>query len=204
MFRSRPSRSPLLAAAVLAALLLAAAVRPVQAAKPGLEDYEVGNYAMGGDFSLTSQDGRKSALKDWRGKVVVLFFGYTFCPDVCPTTMAEISRLMEKLGALAARVQPVFVTVDPERDTPARLKSYLGNFRGRFVGLTGSEREVTQVARQYQARFARRKVGSAAKYLIDHTAFTYMLDPQGKVRYLFPGEAGADVMAEGAKALLAR
>src|SRR5574341_1543510 len=180
MFRSRPSRSPLLAAAVLAALLLAAAVRPVQAAKPGLEDYEVGNYAMGGDFSLTSQDGRKSALKDWRGKVVVLFFGYTFCPDVCPTTMAEISRLMEKLGALAARVQPV------------------------FVGVTGSEREVTQVARQYQARFARRKVGSAAKYLIDHTAFTYMLDPQGKVRYLFPGEAGADVMAEGAKALLAR
>jgi protein SCO1/2 len=188
--------------AVLAAILLAAPHGSVHAAGPQLADYEVGNYELGGEFSLTNQDGKIAALKEWRGKVVVVFFGYTFCPDVCPTTMVEMSRLVEKMGAQSAQVQPVFITVDPARDTPARLKSYVGNFRGHIVGLTGSERELNQVARLYKTRFAKRTVDSAAKYLIDHTAFTYMLDPQGRVRYMFPGDAGTDVMVQGAKALL--
>ena len=192
----------------LSTLTLAAAlvllVGPVCAAGPALEDYEVGSYEMGGDFSLINQDGKKASLKDWRGKVVILFFGYTFCPDICPTTLAELSRVNKLLGAQASKVQPVFISLDPERDKPAQLKSYLTNFTAKIVGLTGTERELTQIARQYKARFAKRTVDSAAKYLIDHTGFSYMLDPQGKVRYLFPPDAGTDVMVQGAKALLAK
>ena len=185
---------------MLAGLLLSAP--SASAAKVNLEDYEVGSYDIGGDFALTNQEGKSTGLRDFRGKVVVLFFGYTHCPDVCPLTLSEMSRLGKLLGSDAGKVQPIFVTIDPARDTADRLKTYLANFESGIIGLTGSERDITQVAKLYRAKFAKRNVGSAAGYLMDHTAFIYLVDPKGKVRYLVPVDAGTDVLAEGARQLL--
>jgi protein SCO1/2 len=175
---------------------------PVQAAKARLEDYEVGSYKMGGDFALTNQDGKTTGLRDFRGKVVVMFFGYTFCPDVCPLTLGEMGRLAKALGSNAGRMQPVFVTLDPARDTAPRLKSYLANFEPGIVGLTGTERDITHVAKLYRARFAKRGAGGDTGYLLDHTAFIYLVDTKGAVRYLMPHDAGTELLAEGVRQLL--
>lgn len=197
---SRRRTLSFLAAAVLC--LAAWPAAPALAAKARLEDYEVGSYKMGGDFALTNQDGKTTGLRDFRGKVVVMFFGYTFCPDVCPLTLTEVGRLAKALGADAAKMQPLFVTLDPARDTAPRLKSYLANFAPGIVGLTGSERDITQVAKLYRARFAKRGAGGEAGYLLDHTAFIYLLDTQGSVRYLMPHDAGTELLAEGVRHLL--
>ncbi len=199
-----PHRPRVTRLAMIAALTAALAwpAFSTRAAKVNLEEYEVGSYEIGGDFALTNQDGNKTGLKDYRGKVVVMFFGYTHCPDVCPLTLTEMSRLNKLLGADAAKVQPVFITVDPARDTAERLKTYLSNFEGGIVGLTGTPRDITQVAKLFRTKFAKRNEGSAAGYLVDHTAFIYLVDPKGKVRYLVPFDAGTDVLAEGAKRLL--
>jgi len=172
------------------------------AAKVNLEEYEVGSYQIGGDFALTNQDGKTSGLRDFRGKVVVLFFGYTHCPDICPVTLAEMSRLKKLLGADGAKVQGIFVSLDPARDSSERLKAYLANFDPGIIGLTGSARDVSQVAKLYRAKFSKRDAGSAAGYLVDHTAFVYLLDSKGKVRYLIPYDAGTDTLAAGARHLL--
>jgi protein SCO1/2 len=194
------------AAAILAlaagTALLALPTGTAWGAKPDIEEYAVGNYDIGGDFALTNQDGRQTGLRDFRGKVVVLFFGYTFCPDVCPLTLSEMGRLKKLLGPDGKQVQPVFVTIDPARDTAPRLKSYLANFDSGIVGLTGSERDIANVAKRFRARFARRNGGEAAGYLLDHTAFIYVLDTAGKVRYVVPYDAGTDVLAAGARHLL--
>lgn len=167
-----------------------------------LEDYEAGPYEIGGDFTLTNQFGRKTSLKDFRGRVVLVFFGYTHCPDVCPLTLTEMGRLRTLLGADDSRVQAIFITVDPARDTPRRLKSYLTNFDRGIVGLSGPESEIRAIAARYQARFARSETKSASGYLIDHTGFVYMLDGNGKVRYLFTYDVGADLLAQGVRRLL--
>jgi protein SCO1/2 len=172
------------------------------AAPMTLEDFEVGPYALGGEFTLTNHLGKKTHLSQYRGKVVALFFGYTFCPDVCPTTLAEMQQMQGMLGKDARRVQPIFVTIDPARDTAARLKSYLSNFGGNIIGLTGSQSEISAVAKLYQARFARSSATTAGGYLMDHTGFVYLLDGTGKVRYMMTPDAGADMMAAGARRLL--
>lgn len=196
------SRLALLAATLALLTALAWPAGSVWAGKVNLEEYEVGSYGIGGDFALTNQDGKTTGLRDYRGKVVVMFFGYTHCPDICPLTLVEMSRLRKLMGPDAAKVQPIFVTIDPARDTTERLKTYLSNFEGGIIGLTGSARDITQVAKLYRAKFAKRDEGSAAGYLVDHTAFIYLVDPKGKVRYLVPPDAGTDVLAEGARQLL--
>lgn len=185
--------------AVLAGLgwALAAGAAPLH-----LEDYEAGPYALGGDFTLTNSLGNTTRLSQYLGKVVVVFFGYTECPDVCPTTLSEIERMKKLLGKDASRVQPIFITVDPARDTAARLKAYLANFHAGIVGLTGTEAEIRAVAKLYQVRFARGASASSGGYVVDHTAFVYLLDRTGKVRYLFTSDAGGALMAEGARRLL--
>jgi protein SCO1/2 len=196
--------APLPAGSLPAALQRATSWAGAEAWAAGmkLEDYEAGPYELGGDFTLTNQLGRQASLKDFRGRVVLVFFGYIHCPDVCPLTLMEMGRLTKRLGADAKRVQILFITVDPVRDTPRRLKSYLANFDPGIVGLTGPASDILAIAARYQARFTRSTAQSRSGYLVDHTGFVYMLDGQGKVRYLFTYDAGVDLFAQGVRRLL--
>ncbi len=134
---------------------------------------------IGGPFSLVDQKGKPFTEKNLEGKPTALFFGYTFCPDVCPTTLLEASTWMKELGADADRLRVVFVTVDPERDTPAKLGEYLGSFDDRFVGLSGPRAETDRVLKVYRV-FARKVDGKGGDYTIDHTAAVYLLDAQAR------------------------
>lgn len=168
-----------------------------------LQDYEVGNYPIGGDFTLTNQDGGKTSLKDFRGKVVLLAFGYTHCPDVCPTTLAQFKQVHQALGKDGAKLQALFISVDPKRDTPAHLKQYVGYFDPTFVALTGKPAELKQTIERYMGKYRIRETNSAAGYFVDHTAFIYLIDPQGKVRYLFSPDVDRNVLLAGVQAVLA-
>ena len=169
-----------------------------------LEDYEVGNYPIGGDFKLTNQDGGTTRLKDLRGKAVLLAFGYTHCPDVCPATLAKFKAVKAALGREGRHMAGVFISVDPQRDSPAVLKKWVRNFDSAFLGLTGSQDQVNTVIGNYMGKALVRKSAAATIDAVDHTAFIYLLDPTGKVRYLFTVDASNSVLAAGVKAVLAR
>ena len=146
------------------------------------------------DFTLTSHTGERVKLSDYRGKLVVLYFGYTFCPDVCPTTMAELRQAMQALGPKADQVQVLMVTVDPERDTPERLGAYVQAFDPTFVGLTGAADEIAQAAAPFGIFYEKHPVEGKSGYLVDHTATVAVLDEQGRLRLLFPyGTSGKDI-----------
>lgn len=134
---------------------------------------------IGGDFALVDQTGKPFTQADLVGRPTALFFGYTHCPDVCPTTLIEAEGWMKELGADADRVRVVFVTVDPERDTPAQLGDYLKSFDPRFVGLSGPRAEIDKAIKAYRV-FARKVDGAGGDYTMDHTAAVYLLDPQGR------------------------
>jgi protein SCO1/2 len=155
------------------------------------------------DFALTTQDGKDFRLSRERGNVVALWFGYTFCPDVCPTTLAELAQARMRLGADARRFRIVFVTVDPERDTPARLREYTSAFGGSFTSLTGSPERLAEVRKAYGVVADKRVVaGTSATYLIDHSAFVYVIDPAGQLRLMFPFGMSVDDMVHDFKQLL--
>jgi protein SCO1/2 len=136
---------------------------------------------VGGDFRLQSANG-PVRLEDLRGQVVVLYFGYTFCPDICPTSLALLSMALEQLSpAELERVQPLFVSVDPERDTLDRLAAYGEYFHPRILGLTGDPAELAATAGLYGAAYRKVEQGSAAGYLVDHSAMTYIIDPRGRL-----------------------
>lgn len=185
---------------------------PAGADKPGrapltLADYDIGKLKLGGDFTLTNQDGKSTSLKRYRGDVVMLFFGYTFCPDVCPTTMTKVTRVRTALGTQGRKFQPIFVSIDPERDTPARLKAYASNFGGGIVALTGSAGDIAHAAGLYRARFDRESLQDAKdtlNYLMAHTAYLYLLDTRGKLRYVFPPDVDDALLIQGARRLLDR
>ncbi|HYK79467.1 MAG TPA: SCO family protein [Micropepsaceae bacterium] len=164
---------------------------------------------FGGSFSLTDQYGMRRTDMDFRGKYMLIFFGYTYCPDVCPTTLAVEKEALDKLGALANRIVPIFITVDPKRDTPDKLKSYLSSFdasqpstRPNFVGLTGTDEEIAKTAKAYRVYYRAHLDGfmaGAAGYSIDHTGDVYLMGPDGKfVAYYSQGilsdEMAADLM----------
>ncbi len=159
-------------------------------------------YKKGGEFSLTDQFGKPFTLKSVQGNVVLLFFGYTLCPDVCPSTLLEMKGTLEILGDQADGVKVLFITLDPERDTSEIMKNYLEFFDPRIVGLGGTQAEVDRVAKQYAARYRKRQVGSTAGYLLDHTAFSYLIDKEGKLRYLFPFKTPPQFIATGVRKLL--
>lgn len=148
----------------------------------------------GGDFTLQSSNGPLS-LRDLRGKVVLVYFGYTFCPDICPTSLAFTAQGLDLLDKHElARTQILFVSVDPERDTLVKLKEYGAFFHPNITGLTGSSREIDKVARLYGASYARKDTGSAGGYVMDHSASTYVVDPDGKlVATLGHGASPAEV-----------
>jgi protein SCO1/2 len=160
---------------------------------------------MAPDFSLTTQEGKPFHLSSERGKVVALSFGYTFCPDVCPTTLAELAQVRSRLGGDGTRFRIVFVTVDPERDTQARLREYVRAFSGSFTALTGAPERLAETRKAYGVVADKRVVaGTSATYLIDHSAFVYVIDPAGQLRLMFPFGMPIEDMTHDIKLLLGR
>ena len=155
------------------------------------------------DFTLQAADGSEFKLSQQRGKVVLLSFGYTFCPDVCPTTLVELSQVRARLGDAAKRVRVAFITLDPERDTPERLGIYTKAFDPTFIGLTGSAEQLAYVRTMYGVMAEKEAVaGTSAGYLIAHSAYTYVIDPEGRLRLLFPFGLSIEEMADDIKQLL--
>jgi protein SCO1/2 len=157
---------------------------------------------FGKDFSLTDHTGVKRTLADYRGKAIVMFFGFTQCPDVCPTTMVEMGEVLKKMGAQAERVQVLFITVDPERDTQQMLSQYVPAFDARFVGLTGTLEEVAQVARDFKVFYEKVPTANGKSYTMDHFAGMYAFDPQGRLRLLLQKSSGIEAIAADLKTLL--
>jgi len=145
-----------------------------------------GKVPVGGPFTLTDPNGKKRSLSDFRGKLVLLYFGYTSCPDVCPTDLAAIASLMALMGADAGEIQPLFVTLDPARDTAAVLREYAAAFDARIVALRGSEAETRRVATLYKTYFAKVRPTGSKTYVIDHTGFIYLIDREGRYVAFFP------------------
>jgi protein SCO1/2 len=139
----------------------------------------------GGDFTLTDQHGLSISLSDFKDKVVILNFGYSYCPDICPSTLFVLKRLVDKLGDNVAKVQFLFITLDPERDTPEKLTEYLSYFSPAFVGLTGSLEEIKAVAQRYGTRFEKEALPSPDDYSISHTAMIYLIDQKSRIRAFY-------------------
>ncbi len=145
-----------------------------------------GKAAVGVPFTLTNQHGKRVTLADFRGKVVLLYFGFTFCPDVCPTDLLAIAQTLKLLGKRGDQVQPLFITLDPGRDTRELLRDYAAAFHPRIVALTGSEDEIHRIATGYKVYYEKVTPPGSKTYFIEHTAFTFMLDRNGKYVLFFP------------------
>ncbi|WP_395687414.1 SCO family protein [Aestuariivirga sp.] len=136
---------------------------------------------VGGPFTLTDQDGRVVTDRDFAGKYMLIFFGYTYCPDICPTELQVMTAALDSLGAQSERIQPIFISIDPARDTPEVLKAYVSNFGPRLIGLTGTPDQIAAVARNYRVYFARAgNTQSASDYLMDHSSIIYLMGPDGR------------------------
>ena len=170
--------------------------------KPGFAAIDLTGADYARDFSLTDHNGQPRSLKDFAGKVVVLFFGYTQCPDVCPTTMSELVEVRKLLGKDGARVQAVFVSVDPERDTPAVLKAYMANFDPSFLALYTTPENLEATAKNYKIYFKKVDGKTATSYTVDHTAGSYVYDTQGKLRLYTRYGTGAAPLAADIRLLL--
>ena len=186
------------------ATLLAAVLAACSGDAPKFRGVDITGFDSGGEISLHGTDGAKRTLADYRGKVVVLYFGYMNCPDVCPTTLAALRQAMMELGADADRVQVLFVTVDPERDTRALLEAYVKSFDPRFAGLTGSLEEITAVAKQFKIFFAKSPGKEPGRYNVDHSAQAYLIDPAGRVRVFHKSDATPADFAQDIRTLLAQ
>jgi protein SCO1/2 len=168
--------------------------------KPQFKSTDITGAPYGHTLELTDHTGKPRRLEDWRGKVVVLFFGFTHCPDVCPTTLADIAGAVKSLGPDAERVQVLMVSVDPERDTPDSLAKYVTAFDPRFLGLRGDLAATKKVASEFKIYFEKRKQG--ASYTVDHSAQSYVIDPQGRLRLLVRHERIAQDLGDDLKTLL--
>ena len=159
-------------------------------------------YPVAPEIELTHANGTNYRLSEMRGKIVMLFFGYTSCPDVCPTTMAELKQALEKIGDKADQVQVLYVTVDPQRDTPERVQEYVNHFNPSFIGLSGSESELAKVWNDYGVFREIVEGTSAAGYLVNHTARVTMIDQQGNLRVSFPFDTPVENVVHDLKLLL--
>ena len=186
-------------------LLAAIAVLPLAgcgAGGPKFEASDVTGSSFGRDFSLEDAQGKVRTLADFRGKAVVLFFGYTQCPDVCPTTLATLAEAMKRLGGDADRVQVLFVTIDPERDTAALLAQYVPAFDPRFLGLRGDADATARTAKEFRVIYQKVPGTSPGSYSMDHSAGSYVFDPQGRLRLYVANGQGPDVFAHDLRELL--
>ncbi|MCX7382261.1 MAG: SCO family protein [Alphaproteobacteria bacterium] len=159
-----------------------------------------GSVAVGGPFALTDHTGRRVTDTTFRGKWMLIYFGYTYCPDVCPTELQNISNAIDLLGPDADKIVPVFITVDPARDTVAALADYVKLFDPRLVGLTGSDAEIAGVAKAYRVYYAKADSKNATTYLMDHSSFLYLVAPDGSFRALFRQGIGPVTMAKALRA----
>lgn len=158
----------------------------------------------GRPFHLVDEHGSAVTDADYRGRWMLVYFGYTFCPDACPTELQTIATALRKLGPDAAKVAPLFITVDPERDTPAVLAKYVKLFDARIVGLTGTGAEIAEAARAFRVYYAKATVQDGATYFVDHSSFVYLMDPKGRLAALFSQDTSADDMAVGIRERLVR
>lgn len=183
-----------LAAAILLLWIAAAPAEPRRAdAARLMNELMSGKAQVGAPFTLTDQWGARRSLEEFQGKLVLLYFGYTYCPDVCPTDLAIIGEALRRMGSQADAVQPLFVTLDPARDTPEVLREYVAAFHPRFIALRGSEEATRRVALSYKVFYEQVKQGGT--YLVDHMAFTFLLDRNGRYVAFFPPGTPADRMA---------
>jgi protein SCO1 len=170
--------------------------------KPAFKGIDLTGAEYARQLNLADQDGRARSLADFKGKVLVVFFGYTQCPDVCPTTMAEVAEVKRSLGAEGDKVQGIFVTIDPERDTAALLKAYLASFDPSFVGLRGSEEQTKAAAKEFKVFYAKVPGKTPDTYTMDHTAASFIFDTEGRVRVYARYGAGAEPLAHDIRLLL--
>ena len=170
--------------------------------KPKFQGVDVTGAEYAKDIPLQDVNGQRRSLKDFAGKVVAVFFGYTQCPDVCPTTLQEFVEVKQALGADGNKLQAIFVSLDPERDTPQVLKAYLANFDESFVGLHGTPDEIAAVAKDFKIFFKKVPGKTEGTYTLDHSAGTYLYDPQGHLRVYERYGVGSQVLAQDVKALL--
>ena len=178
----------------LVAAMSLSACQPKPAEKPPLE-----GATIGGDFTLVDEDGKVFSSDSLKGKYRVLYFGYTFCPDACPTDMAVLGKAMRQLDAkdpaLSAKIQPLFVSVDPARDTPAVLKQFTDAFYPRLIGLTGSDAQIAKIAKQYAISYRKDPAPAGVSgYLMDHPRVAFLFDPDGKPIEMLPVDANADAV----------
>ena len=171
--------------------------------KPQFSAVDLTGAEYAKDFQLPDTEGKVRSLKDFRGKAVVVFFGFTQCPDVCPTTLAEIAQAKQLLGPDGAKVQGVFVTVDPERDTPEVLKAYMANFGPDFIALRGSPEQLAAVAKDFKVYYKKVEGKTPGSYTMDHSAASFVYDTQGRLRLYSRYGSGPQALANDIKQLLA-
>jgi|YelNatPaOPRAMG01_1025707.scaffolds.fasta_scaffold18608_5 cytochrome oxidase Cu insertion factor (SCO1/SenC/PrrC family) len=209
MFRSAMSRAlRLILPAILVVLALAGATLWLTGL-PGLSPAGRGGAvgitlpagtAIGGGFHLIDEHGTPVSPEDYRGRWMLVYFGYTFCPDVCPTTLQTIATALDKLGkGEAEKIAPLFITIDPERDTPPVLARYVGQFDPRIIGLTGTPAAIADAARAYRVYYAKETPKDGSPYTMDHSSFIYLMDPEGRLAALFGPQTTADELAAGIK-----
>ncbi len=159
---------------------------------------EAGGPVVGGPFSLVDGDGHTVTNQDFRGKYMLVYFGYTYCPDVCPTTLNAVAEALDKLGKQADRLQPLFITIDPRRDTPAVMKQYTASFTPSLLGLSGTPEQIAAVAKEYRVYYAEHRTGPGPNdYSMDHSSILYLMGPDG--RFIAPiraDETGAQMAAD--------
>ena len=186
-----------LSSIVLSAALIMYQLSATRAATPPV--------TVGGSFALTASDGTAVTDQTYRGKWLLVYFGYTSCPDTCPMTLNEIATALEKLGTDAAKMQSLFITVDPQRDTRKVLEQYTQSFDPRIVGLTGSPQQVDAVTQEYGAYAVRHKTGAGSEdYVMDHSTYLYVMDPEGKFVRAFDADTPGDRIADALRELLAQ
>jgi len=186
----------------LCLLVLLLSLGACQQGESGFRATDITGAGFGRDFALTDHTGKPRTLADFRGKVVVMFFGFTHCPDVCPTTLAELAAAMKKLGGDGDRVQVLLVTVDPERDTPQILSQYVTAFDPRFLALRGTSDETARVAKEFKIVYQKVAGARPDSYTMDHSAGTYIFDTQGRLRVYVSYGQGPEVFAHDIALLL--
>ena len=187
-----------------AALIVALALTLASCGRggPQFQTSDVTGAAMGRDFALTDHNGKARTLADFRGKAVVLFFGYTQCPDVCPTTLATLAEALRRLGPDAAKVQVLLVTIDPERDTAELLSHYATAFDPSFLGLSGDAEATARTAKEFKVLYQKQPGSTPGSYTMDHSAGTFIFDPEGRLRLYSGHGRDADAFAHDLRLLL--